>query len=123
MLAFYLSTIDNAESRDRFVELYERNETFLRRLSLKYARGNTQDAEEILQETWLHMAKKISGLRFDSEKAEKAYLTIVLRNCSRNYWRKEARKQEYEMPWDTNSEWPDTSGVDVENYICAIDTQ
>ncbi len=72
-----------------FRALYRRHSPALYRLALRFMRGNSRDAEEVMQVTWIRAVENLAGFRWES--TLRSWLTGIALNCSREFLRRQKR--------------------------------
>ena len=84
---------------DAFRTLYRRHTPALYQFVLRLVGGNAQEAEDILQETWMRAARGLEGFRWKS--ALRSWLTGIALNRVREMARKKKRSLvEVEVEWE-----------------------
>jgi len=91
-----------AEDRDAFRLVVERHSRSLFRLAYRMT-GNEQDAEDVVQETFLRAYRRLN--RFESRSSFSTWLYRIAVNCSLDFSRK--RRQQDERQVAPNPEAPD----------------
>ena len=86
---------------DAFRVLYRRHTPAVYQFVLRLVGGNVQEAEDVIQETWMRAARALEGFRWQS--ALKSWLTGIALNRVRETARKKKRSLvevdgEWEMP-------------------------
>lgn len=83
-----------------FRELYRRHTPALYQLLLRMLGGDTHDAEDIVQETWVQAVKSLAGFRGSS--SFRTWLTAIGINRCRNLFRSRQRKSTVPLmeDWD-----------------------
>lgn len=79
-----------------FRQLYENNREVIYRLAYRYTRSQ-QDAEDILQETFIKAFKGIKKFRNNSGKSFSCWLCRIGVNCALNHLRKQKRRKMDQM--------------------------
>jgi RNA polymerase sigma-70 factor (ECF subfamily) len=69
--------------------LYGRHAPIIYRLILRLVRGRSEDAEEVLQVTWIRAAERLDRFRWES--TLRSWLTGIALNCYREFVRRESR--------------------------------
>lgn len=99
MLAAALGYIDSNEDKKRFTELYHTYKNLMYKIAFDILR-NPQDAEEALQEAFFSIARNFSNISEINCPQTKAFVVIVIRNCSYNMLKKIKRRHEAEIDID-----------------------
>ena len=96
--------------RSFFEQIYEKyaDDVFRRALCIL---KNTQDAEDVMQNTWTSVAKNISFFRAKEDGAVRAYLLRIARNQSITLLRARQREERYISDADI-LDVPDEDGVE-----------
>lgn len=92
MIQIYLSVIDSQEEKDLFEEIYIK----FRKQMLHYAFrlvSNTYDAEDIVHNTFVDIAKNINVFKDKPDKTRYSYLICATRGHAYNYMRKEKNER------------------------------
>ena len=79
-----------------FRQLYENNREVVYRLAYRYTKSQ-QDAEDILQETFIKVFKGIKKFRNNSGKSFSCWLCRICVNCAINHLRRQKRRQMDQM--------------------------
>jgi len=74
---------------DAFRALYRRHTPAVYQFVLRLVGGNVQEAEDVIQETWMRAARALDGFRWQS--ALKSWLTGIALNRVRETARKKKR--------------------------------
>ncbi|WP_028509328.1 RNA polymerase sigma factor [Ruminococcus sp. NK3A76] len=79
MLVFYLSAIETNEDKNRFKEIYKelRQSLYLDALSIV---KNPEDAEDIVEDTFLKVADNFTEISQKNRQKMRAYIVIINRN-------------------------------------------
>ena len=85
----YLAARDEAAFR----ALYRRHAPALWRMALRLARGSEDEARDLVQETWLRAARRLSTFRWES--ALSTWLVSIALNCDRERRRVSGRETSY----------------------------
>lgn len=94
MLSIILSTVDLDEnSKLKFEKIYYKYRDVLFVLSLKLL-SNRADAEDVLQETFIKIAKNIKIIKNIDNKETASYLTVILKNTAYDFLRKKSKYNE-----------------------------
>lgn len=108
--------------------MYRDHRGLLEKAAMRYMNGNSHDAEELLQETWLFVSSRADTLCFPNERAECSYLLTVLKNRARDMWKSLRRREqsvtsleENEMDLPATDFLPDAlvTEQDVLSRVCA----
>lgn len=91
-----------AGDRDAFRELVERHSRAVFRLGYRMT-GNEVDAEEVVQETFLHAWRWVG--RFESRAGFGTWIHRIAVNCSMDVLRKRQRRGEREEAGENGLEW------------------
>lgn len=105
MLVLCLSLIDDEYDRINFERIYTQyaDDVFKRISKLL---NNMQDAEDVMQETWLAVAENIEFYRTKDESSIKAYILRIAKNRSITLYH--TRKKEEKLRCDIDSaDWTD----------------
>lgn len=96
--------------RSFFEQIYEKyaDDVFRRALGIL---KNTQDAEDVMQNTWTSVAKNISFFRAKGDGAVRAYLLRIARNQSITLLRERQKEESYISDADI-LDVPDEDGVE-----------
>ena len=90
MLQFYLSIIENSEYIDDFEELFYKHKE--RMLALAWAITNDYHvAEEVLDNAFITIAKKIDRVNFNSEISQEVFVYRVVKNKAIDFYRKKKK--------------------------------
>jgi RNA polymerase sigma-70 factor (ECF subfamily) len=107
-----------------FRALYRRHAPALHRIALRLVRGRREDAEEILQNTWIRAVERLSGFRWES--SLRSWLVGIAINCSRELNRRTGRIEELPEPVRVQDvdELPRLNGtvgrIDLERAIATL---
>lgn len=104
MLAVILSSVElNADSKNKFEAIYYRykNALFYKALSIV---GSEKDAEDILQEAFIKIAKNMGAIDDIKSKETISFLMVITKNTAYDYIRKASKITELPL-------------TDAENYI------
>ena len=94
MLSIILLTVDLDEnSKFKFEKIYYKYRDVLFGLSLKLL-SNRADAEDVLQETFIKIAKNIKIIKNIDNKETASYLTVILKNTAYDFLRKKSKYNE-----------------------------
>jgi len=85
-------------NENAFRQIYENNREAVYRLAYRYTRSQ-QDAEDILQETFIKAFKGINRFNYRNKSSFSAWLKQICVNCAIDYLRKRTRrKTDFQMP-------------------------
>jgi RNA polymerase sigma-70 factor (ECF subfamily) len=103
-----------------FRELYRRHTPRLFQFVLRLMAGAEQDAEDVVQETWLRAVGALDGFRWESSFS--TWLTGISVNVCRNLWR---RRDGRDLEWDPTrvapkQELDHPERIDLERAIAAL---
>ena len=101
-----------------FRELYRRHNPALYQLLLRMLGGDTQDAEDIAQETWVQAVRSLAGFRGSS--SFRTWLSAIGINRCRNLFRSRQRKSTVPLmeDWDPPAPVaPQNERIDLEKAI------
>lgn len=87
-----------------FRVLYRRHTPYLYQFVLRALGGNQQDAEDVVQETWIRATENLAGFRWEG--ALRSWLVGIAVNLCRNLFR---RKDHGWLTLDENVEWRSVS--------------
>ena len=87
----YVAEYLSARSESAFRALYRRHTGALYGVVLRLLNGHEADAEDVIQETWLAAAQKLSTFQWRS--SLRTWLTAIAVNCARNRCRRRAREE------------------------------
>src|SRR5579863_7151259 len=90
---------------DAFRVLVERHSRSLFRLAFRMT-GNQQDAEDVVQESFLRAYKQLA--KFDERASFGTWLYRIAANCSLDLVRSRKRRQEHLAQQDVDTEFDDT---------------
>lgn len=91
--------VANQGDEDAFRLLYRRHTPAVYRFVLRLVGGDQQEAEDVIQETWMRAARGLDGFRWQS--AFRSWLTGIALNRVREMARKKKRSLvEVEMNWE-----------------------
>lgn len=79
-----------------FRELYRRHAPRLFQLVLRFVGGVEDDAEDIVQDTWLKATERLGGFRWEASFG--SWLSAIGLNVARESLRKRGRRREVEWP-------------------------
>ena len=87
---------------DAFRILYRRHTPYVYQFVLRLVGGNVQEAEDVIQETWMRAARGLEGFRWQS--ALKSWLTGIALNRVREMARKKKRSLvEVDGDWEVTA--------------------
>lgn len=81
-----------AGEEQAFDTLYDRHTPALYQFAMRLVGGGTQDAEDVVQETWLRAADRLGGFTWRS--TFRTWLMGIVVNCARELVRRRARDAE-----------------------------
>lgn len=91
-MLLYLSIIDGESERSEFERIYRRyEETVFRKLL--YILRNQQDAEDVMQEVWIKIAKNISVFRDMSDSVAFSYIMKIATNQAMSFFRTQNKNE------------------------------
>ena len=93
MLTFGLSMIPDESDKLNFERMYETYADDVLKRIMRLLR-NRQDAEDVSQETWLAIAKRIVFFREKNEKSVKSYILKIARNRAITSYHKRKKTEE-----------------------------
>ena len=98
MMMIYLSVIETDEDRNKFKEIYEeyRQSLYLEALSIV---KNPEDAEDIVEDTFLKVADNFTEISQKNRQKMRAYIVIINRNNAIDRYNK--NKKDLEKKDDT----------------------
>lgn len=97
MLSIILSTIDLDEnSKNKFETIYYKYRNVLYCYAVKIL-SNRADAEDVLQETFIKVAKNIKTVNNTDERETNSYLAVILRNTAYDFLRKKSKLSEIDI--------------------------
>ncbi len=97
MLSIILSTVDMDEnSKNKFENIYYKYRNVLFGLAIKIL-SNRADAEDVLQETFIKVAKNINSIRDIDDKETNSYLAVILKNTAYDFLRKKSKCNEVDI--------------------------
>jgi RNA polymerase sigma-70 factor (ECF subfamily) len=113
------SLVEHGDER-AFRELYRRHTPRLFQFVLRLMAGVEQDAEDVVQETWLRAAGALDRFRWESSFS--TWLTGISVNVCRNLWR---RRDGRDLEWDPTRGVPTheldhPERIDLERAIAAL---
>lgn len=76
---------------DAFRQIYEQHWARLVRIAFRHT-GSDQDAEDIMQETFIKAFKRIHSFKFSMAASFSAWLNSICINCAIDYLRKQSRR-------------------------------
>lgn len=101
-----------------FHVLYERYTPALYQFTLRMVGWCPQDAEDVVQDTWVRAVERLSEFRWQS--AFKTWLTAIAINRSRELLRRKARKTGEDVPPESVPPPHIEQHIDVERAIAAL---
>ena len=84
MLAVYLSMIDDQDDKDKFEEIYNKFNKYMLHEANKLL-NNPYDAEDVVHDTFVDIAKNIKLLRTESDNETLSYLLCATRGHAYNF--------------------------------------
>ncbi len=91
-MLFYLSLIDVESDQTEFEQIYRQYEEPIFRKIL-YIVHNQQDAEDVMQEVWIKVAKNISVFRDMSDAVAFSYIMKMATNQAISFFRKQNKNE------------------------------
>lgn len=91
MVLMALQLLDNEDDRQFIGNIYMHHRRLLYATARKYC-SNENDHDDIIQESFLRLIKKIDTLRMLESSAQTAYVVATVRNTSISHMRKEAHR-------------------------------
>jgi RNA polymerase sigma-70 factor (ECF subfamily) len=85
LVAAYLAALDEGAFRD----LYRRHTPSLWRTALRMARGDEQEARDVVQETWLRAVRRLPTFRWES--SLRTWLVSIAIHCAHEHSRRAGR--------------------------------
>lgn len=107
----------DSRSEAAFQALYRRYTPVLYGVVLRVLGGDTAETEEVLQDTWICVAEKLAGFRWESSLG--TWLTAIALNFARNRYRGRRRRNEQDLAMVTELPGPPP----IERVVDAIDMQ
>lgn len=102
-----------------FRALYRRHTPYLYQFVLRVLGGNEQDAEDVVQETWIRATGNLAGFRWEG--ALRSWLVGIAMNRCRSLFR---RKDRGWLGLDEHVEWSATAGaeerIDLERALALM---
>lgn len=89
-----------------FEQIYKKTSGFVYNVALRLA-GNKHDAEEITQDVFITIHKKLSGYRFES--SLKTWIYRITYNLSINYLKKRSKERHRNISYDDAMANPETN--------------
>ena len=123
LLTIFLSVIENGADQYQFLKMYERHFLRMRSAASRYARGHRYNAEDLMQEMWMRVARQVDRLTFSGEREERVYLHAVLRSCAMDFWRKESRRRQMEAPFEEAEDAPSVSDGDLSELVGRLESE
>ena len=117
MLSIVLSTVDlNTDDKNKFEAIYNIHKNALFYHALKIVR-NESDAEDILQEAFIKIAKNINAIGDVKSKETVSFLIVITKNTAFDYIRKASKITE--LPLNETETYIDESAL--ENLVSSIE--
>ena len=117
MLSIVLSTVDlNTDDKNKFEAIYNIHKNALFYHALKIVR-NESDAEDILQEAFIKIAKNINAIGDVKSKETVSFLIVITKNTAFDYIRKASKITE--LPLSETETYIDESAL--ENLVSSIE--
>ena len=91
-MLIYLSMIDSESDRSEFERIYNRYEETVFRKTL-YILKNQQDAEDVMQEVWIKVAKNISIIQDMNDATAFSYIMRIAENQAMTFFRKQNKSE------------------------------
>ena len=91
MLSFFLLMLDDDESKKKFNKLYHDYHDKLLSVAMAITK-NFYDSEDVLQNVFYIVAKKIKTIKTENDKITESFLCTVVRNASINFCKERQRK-------------------------------
>ena len=119
MLSIVLSAVDlNTDDKNKFESIYELHKNALFHQALKIVK-NENDAEDVLQEAFIKIAKNINAINDIQSKETISFLIVVTKNTAYDYMRKTSKI--IELPLSETETFIDESAL--ENLVSSIEYQ
>lgn len=83
----YLAT----RSEKAFRALYRRHSGAMHAVAVRLLGGSVSDAEDVIQEAWVHAVRQLPGFRWRS--TLRVWLTGIAINCARNRYRRRSNEE------------------------------
>lgn len=96
MLQFYLSLVETEEERNLITMLYTKYEQKMYRAAMDILH-NKHSAEDAVHEAFIKIINKLSELTFENDVKTEALLVIIVRNISKNMYKKDKRMESSEI--------------------------
>lgn len=96
MLQFYLSLVETEEERNLITMLYTKYEQKMYRAAMDILH-NKHSAEDAVHEAFIKIINKLSELTFENDVKTEALLVIIVRNISKNMYKKDKRMEPSEI--------------------------
>ena len=117
MLLFYLSLINDEQSRVRFSEIYQDYLDWMLRIAYHHVK-NEPDAQDIVHDVFMEIIKNDASVPTGSVEETKAYLFVCIRNRASSLIRAKSKQKTVDM--DVLIKFP--SGDDVESIVSNVIT-
>ncbi len=110
MISIILSTVDlDEDSKSKFEKIYNKYCNILFGYAIKIL-SNPADAEDVLQETFIKVAKNIKNIREIDDRETNSYLAVILKNTAYDFLRKKSKCTEIDI--DSIKEIPDDDFIE-----------
>lgn len=117
MLSIVLSAVDlNTDDKNKFEAIYNIHKNALFYHALKIVR-NESDAEDVLQEAFIKIAKNINAIRDVKSKETISFLIVITKNTAYDYIRKSSKI--IELPLSETENFIEESAL--ENLVSSIE--
>lgn len=113
MISEALSVLENEEQRNELAEIYNNNIKIFYSIALKLL-NRKQDAEDAIQEAFMHIAENPDLLFSVSQEKRIKYIKAIIRNVSYRIWDK--RNKFDNMQVEIDGDMPD-NGIDIDERI------
>ena len=119
MLSIVLSAVDlNTDDKNKFESIYQVHKNALFHQVLKIVKNET-DAEDVLQEAFIKIAKNINAIDDIQSKETISFLIVITKNTAYDYMRKSSKI--IELPLSETETFIDESAL--ENLVSSIEYQ
>ena len=119
MLSIVLSAVDlNTDDKNKFESIYQVHKNALFHQVLKIVKNET-DAEDVLQEAFIKIAKNINAIDDIKSKETISFLIVITKNTAYDYMRKSSKI--IELPLSETETFIDESAL--ENLVSSIEYQ
>jgi RNA polymerase sigma-70 factor (ECF subfamily) len=97
LLTIILSSVDlDEKNQNKFENIYYKYRNVLFGYAVKIL-SNQADAEDVLQETFIKVAKNIKTIKDINSKETNAYLAVILKNTAYDFLRKKSKYNEVDI--------------------------